>query len=137
MVKERLLQDESAYNTLKGYTPETFKGGYSPSGYTKAEADELLDAFSPQAKKEMSAWKEMRGRGWENIDDFSRESIGRGLMPNHNGSLVKNPANDTYHHYLPGQDGRISDGFNSLDEARNSMTKALQEAFRSKIQNGF
>lgn len=136
--KRILLQDENIYSNAKemvNLNPNFAKE--TDLGIRSQKLQDSLNAFSPQAKKEMSAWKEMRGRGWENIDDFSRESIGRGLMPNYNGSLVKNPANDTYHHYLPGQEGRISDGFNSLDEARNSMTKTLQKAFRNKIQNGF
>lgn len=135
--KRQLLNDELAYKTAKENLArpnprKDFKTGLPPQSQV-----DRMNAFSPQAKKEMSAWKEMRGRGWENIDEYSRGEIGRGLFPNHNGSLVKNPANDTYHHYMPGQEGRLSEGFNSLDESRDALTKLLQETWRNKTRTGF
>lgn len=137
-IQQRLLQDENIYSNAKemvNLNPNFAKE--TDLGIRSQKLQDSLNAFSPQAKQEMSAWKEMRGRGWENIDEYSRGEIGRGLFPNHNGSLVKNPANDTYHHYMPGQEGRLSEGFNSLDESRDALTKLLQETWRNKTRTGF
>lgn len=56
--KRQLEHDESMYNSLKGVTPESFKGGYTKSGHTKDEVDVVLNAFSPQAKQEMKDYKD-------------------------------------------------------------------------------
>lgn len=78
MVRQRLLQDEQMYSSLKETTPDKFKNGYLPSGHTQEEVVNKLNEFSPQAKKEMKEYKEFvnqyrpseSGQAWARPDDI-------------------------------------------------------------------
>lgn len=70
-MKERLLQDELAYKTAKdNLTRPNPKKDFNTGLPPQSQVD-LLESFSPQAKEEMKAWKELSGNEWtQHIDNM-------------------------------------------------------------------
>jgi len=129
-MKTRLLQDELAYKTAKDNLARPNPKKDFNTGLPPQSQRDLIDAFSPQAKKEMKAWKDMRPHGWTNPNEFELKMINRGLIPNHNGSLALNPNTNTWSRYNPGKPMEFTDGFKSMDEARLSLQEALEAEWK-------